>query len=95
VTNPENNPSIATVSRIATKHFIVFFIGSLPTVSFHANQFGSFCAKLLRDRQTDKQINNDENITSLPEVMNNAPVFTSPCIGLYTSNVFVLDEALS
>ena len=32
---------------------------------FHANPFRTFCAKLL----TDKQTNNDENITSLAEVI--------------------------
>ena len=38
---------------------------------FHANAFGSFCAKLLTDRQTDRQTNtkNDEDITSLAEVI--------------------------
>ena len=90
-------PIAATVAHLSYCWALVF-IGPLPTVSewkFHANPFGNLCAKLLRDRQTDKQTNNDENITSLPEVMNNAPVCTSPCIGLYTSNVFILDEALS
>jgi len=33
---------------------------------FYANPFGSFCAKLL----TDKQTNNDDYISSLAEVMN-------------------------
>ena len=36
------------------------FTGPLPTWNFHANPFGSFCAKLLTGKQTD----NDENIYS-------------------------------
>jgi len=38
---------------------------------FHANPFGIFCSKLLRDRQTDKQTNkNDDYITFLAEIKN-------------------------
>jgi len=37
-----------------------------PLLSFPANPFGSFCAKRLTDRQT----NNDKNLTSFVEVMN-------------------------
>jgi len=41
------------------------FNGPLPTFrqKFHANPLGRLCAKLL----TDKQTNNDENISSLAE----------------------------
>ena len=31
---------------------------------------GAFCAKFVRDKQTDKQTSNDENITLLVEVIN-------------------------
>jgi len=34
------------------------------------SELGRLCAKLLTDRQTDRQTNNDENITSLAEVIN-------------------------
>jgi len=37
-----------------TTWFVHWPIASLPW-KFHANTFGSFCAKLLTDRQTDKQ----------------------------------------
>ena len=40
-------------------------LANLP-LKFHVNPSGSFCAKLL----TDKQTNNDENISSLVEVTN-------------------------
>jgi len=52
----ENNPCIHTVIWIATKIllFVHWPIANLPW-KFHANPFGSFCAKLLTDRQTDKQ----------------------------------------
>jgi len=36
---------------------------------FHVNPFGSFRAKLLTNKQTDKQTNTDENISSLSEVI--------------------------
>ena len=51
----------------------ILIIGPLPTFpsKFHANPFGSFWAKLLTDKQADKQTNNDENITSLAEVTTN------------------------
>jgi len=67
VTNPENNPNIQTVTRIATEiwSFVHWPIANLPW-KFHANPFGSFCAKLL----ADKQANTDENISSLVEVLN-------------------------
>ena len=44
------------VSRSPPK-FNHLFTGPLPTFPefFYANRFGSFCAKLLTDRQTDKQ----------------------------------------
>ena len=47
------------------------FINPLPTFpkNFMQNRFGS-CANLLTDRQTDKQTNNDESITSLAEIIN-------------------------
>jgi len=35
---------------------------------FRANPFGSFCAKLLTDKQTNRQTNNDDYISSLVEV---------------------------
>jgi len=37
-----------------------------PSLKIHDNPFGSFCAKLLTDRQT----NNDNFISSLAEVIN-------------------------
>ena len=53
VTNPENNPCIQTVIRSPPK-FNHLLTGPLPTFpkKFHANPVGSFCAKLLTDRQT-------------------------------------------
>ena len=36
---------------------------------FHANPFRSFCTKLLTDRQTDKQTDNDDYISCLAEVI--------------------------
>jgi len=60
VTNPENNPCIQTVIRIAT-NFNHLFIGPLPT--FPENSYKSV-RKFLRkvaNKQTDKQTNNDEN----------------------------------
>jgi len=36
---------------------------------FHANPFGSFRTKLLTNRQTDRQTNNNKNITSFMEVI--------------------------
>jgi len=53
-----------SVIRIATK-IICSLAHCQPSVKFRANPFASFCAKLL----TDKQTNNDENITSMAEVM--------------------------
>ena len=44
-------------------------IANLPW-KCHANPFGSFCAKLLTDRQTDKQINNGNYISFLAEIIN-------------------------
>jgi len=46
---------------------LIFFHWPIANLALkcHANPFGSFCAKLLRNRQTDKRINKDENITSL------------------------------
>jgi len=62
VSNTENNPCIQTVIRIATeiKTFVHWLIAN-SAWKFHANPCGSFYAKLL----TDKQTNNDENISSL------------------------------
>jgi len=34
------------------------------------SELGRLCAKLITDRQTDRQTNNDENITSLAAVIN-------------------------
>jgi len=50
------------------QNLTIWPIANLPW-KFHANPFGSFCAKLLTDRQTNKQTNNDENISSLTEVI--------------------------
>jgi len=46
------------------------FNGQLPTFpeNFMQIHLGSFCAKLLTNRQTDTQTNNDENISSLAEL---------------------------
>ena len=43
-------------------------IANLPW-KFHANPSGSCCAKLLTNRQTDRQSNNDKDITSLVEII--------------------------
>jgi len=48
--------------------FVHWPIASLPW-KFHANPFGSFCAKLITDRQTNRQTNNDDHISSLVEVI--------------------------
>jgi len=57
-----------SVIRIATK---MWSFVHWPTVNlawkFHANPFGSFCTTLLKFQK--KQTNNDENITSLAEVI--------------------------
>jgi len=57
------------VVQVATE----MFIGPLPTSTFPENfmQIRSevFCAKLLIDKQTDKQTDNDINISCLAEVM--------------------------
>jgi len=50
--------------------FVHWSIANLPW-KFHANAFGSFCAKLLTgrqtDRQTDKQSNNDDYVSSFAD----------------------------
>ena len=70
VTNPENKACIQTVND--PDHHQYLIICSLAhcqsSLKFCANPFGSFRAKLLTDRQTNKQTHNDEHITSLAEV---------------------------
>ena len=56
--------SVAVRIQIATKiHTSVHWPIANLLWKFHANPFGSFCAKLLTDKHTDKQRNSDENIT--------------------------------
>jgi len=57
---------LANRFEIATEiqSFVHWRITNRPW-KFHVNPFGSFCAKLL----TAKQTNNNENITSLAEVI--------------------------
>ena len=65
VTNPENNPCIQTVIRIATKiwPFVQWLIANLPW-KYCANPFGSFLRKV-----ANRQTNNDDYISSLAEVI--------------------------
>jgi len=67
VTNPENNPCIQTVIRIAMhQNLIMLFIIPLPAFPENFIQIRPevFCSKLVTNRQTD----NDENIFSFVEV---------------------------
>jgi len=61
--------------RVSRCEFVHWPIADLRG-KFHANPFASFCAKLLyrTNRQTYKQTNNDENITSLAEVKKPLPM---------------------
>ena len=93
VTYTENNPCIQTVIRIATE---IYSVVHWPIANihwnFHVNPFRRFCAKLLSNRQTDRQTNDDENIT-LAEVINRKKtdgrggerVRAIPCSGQSTS----------
>ena len=69
---------LANRFEIATKiqSFVQWPIANLPC-KFHVNPFVSFCTKLLTDRQT--QTNNDDNITSMAEVTTCDPLKTSLC----------------
>jgi len=57
-------------------------IANLPW-TFHANPFGSFCAKL----RTDKQTNNDKNIISLAEIMITHYLWILCVLGLIRHNI--------
>jgi len=100
LTNPENNPCIQTVIRIATKFQPVVHwpIANLPW-KFHANPFWGFCAKLLTNRQTGRQTNNDENISFFAEIISVPSACTvqryslrKSRYGMTVGNVSVLDR---
>ena len=61
VTNPEKNPCIQTVIQTATE------IYSFIPENFMQIRLEVFCEKF--KFLTDKQTNNDENVSSLAEVM--------------------------
>ena len=76
VTNQENNPCTQTVTWIATEieSFVQWPIANLPW-KFHANPPGRFCAKLLTDRQTEKETTKIL-LTSLVEITKTIRHFT-------------------
>jgi len=68
-TDPGPYPDSLSGSPPKFNHFVHRTIANLPW-KFRENPFWSFRAKLLTNKQTNsKQTNNDENITSLAEIM--------------------------
>jgi len=84
VTNPENNPCIQTAIRIATKLNYLFTADPLPIFPENCMQIGSeaFLRKVA-NRQTDRQTNDDENITSLAKV-----IYINAAINVFLQHLF-------